>query len=209
MSNDKYCMSFTTGGLFHHESVNLAVLYLDSKDWNAVRKKVLAENLLQTRTLSTLKRVCREVISRLKTLDAGELDLLVASNPREQGYLLWLAVCRRYGFIADFAVEVMRERYITFKTDLTHADFDAFFNRKSEWYAELGQLRSTTRNKLRQVLFKMLREADLLTANNMIKATMLSPGFVEEISRGNRRDFFFFPAFESAFVSNKNMKMAE
>ena len=196
MSNDKYCMSFTTGGLFHHESVNLAVLYLEIKDWNAVRQKVMAENLLQARTLSTLKRVCREVISRLKTLNAGELDLLVASNPREQNYLLWLAVCRRYRFIADFAVEVMRERYITLKTDLTHADFDAFFNRKSEWNAELDQLRSTTRNKLRQVLFKMLREADLLTANNMIKAAMLSPGLVEVISRGNRQDFFFFPAFE-------------
>ena len=209
MSNDKYCMSFTTGGLFHHESVNLAVLYLDIKDWNAVRQKVLAENLLQTRTLSTLKSVCGEVISRLKTLNAGELDLLVATHPREQGYLLWLAVCRRYRFIADFAVEVMRERYITLKTDLTHADFDAFFNRKSEWNAELDQLRSTTRNKLRQVLFKMLREADLLTANNMIKTAMLSSGLVEVISRGNRRDFFFFPAFEAVLVSNKKRKMAE
>ena len=209
MSNDKYCMSFTTGGLFHHESVNLAMLYLDSKDWNAVRQKVLAENLLQTRTLNTLRRVCREVISRLKTLDAGELDLLVASNPREQGYLLWLAVCRRYRFIADFAVEVMRERYITFKTDLTHANFDTFFNGKSEWYVELGQLRSTTRNKLRQVLFKILREADLLTANNMIKAAMLSPRLVEVISHGNRQDVFFFPAFESALFLNKNRKMAE
>ena len=209
MTNDKYCMSFTTGGLFHHESLNLAVLYLDIEDWNTVRQKVMAENLLQARTLNTSRRVCREIISRLKTLDAGELDLLVASNPREQGYLLWLAVCRRYGFIADFAVEVMRERFITLKTDLNYADFDAFFNRKSEWYAELDQLRSTTRNKLRQVLFKMLREADLLTANNMIKAALLSSGLVEVITHGNRRDVFFFPAFESAFVSNKNRKMAE
>ena len=202
-------MSFTTGGLFHHESVNLAVLYLDIKDWNAVRAEVFAENLLQARTLNTSRRVCREIISRLKTLDAGELDLLVASNPREQGYLLWLAVCRRYGFIAEFAVEVMRERYITFKTDLTHADFDTFFNGKSEWYAELDQLRSTTRNKLRQVLFKILHEADLLTANNTIKAAMPSPGLVEVISHANRQDVFFFPAFESAFVSNKNRKMAQ
>ena len=209
MSNDKYCMSFTTGGLFHHESVNLTVLYLDIKDWNAVRAEVIAENLLQARTLNSSRRVCREIISRLKTLDSGELDLLVASNPREQGYLLWLAVCRRYGFIADFAVEVMRERYFTFKTDLNYADFDTFFNGKSEWHAELDQLRSTTRNKLRQVLFKILHEADLLTANNTIKAAMLSPGFVEEISRGNRRDFFFFPAFEAVLVSNKNRKMAE
>ena len=202
-------MSFTTGGLFHHESVNLAVLYLDIKDWNAVRAEVVAENLLQARTLNTSRRVCREIISRLKTLDAGELELLVATNPREQGYLLWLAVCRRYGFIADFAVEVMRERYITFKTDLTHADFDTFFNGKSEWYAELDQLRSTTRKKLRQVLFKILHEADLLTVNNTIKAAMPSPGLVEVISHANRQDVFFFPAFESAFVSNKNRKMAQ
>ena len=172
-------------------------------------KRCLAENLLQARTLNTLKRVCREVISRLKTLDARELDLLVATNPREQGYLLWLAVCRRYRFIAEFAVEVMRERFITFKTDLTHADFDTFFNGKSEWYVELAQLRSTTRKKLRQVLFKILREADLLSANNTIKAAMLSPGLVEVISQGNRQDVFFFPAFESAFVSNKTRKTAQ
>ena len=209
MSIDKYCMSFTTGGLFHHESVNLAGLYLDSKDWNAVRQKVLAENLLQARTLNTLKRVCREVISRLKTLDAAELELLVVTNPREQGYLLWLAVCRRYRFIAEFAVEVMREHYITLKTDLTHADFDTFFNEKSEWYAELDQLRSTTRKKLRQVLFKILHEADLLTPDNTIKAVMPSPRLVEVISHGNRQDVFFFPAFESAFVSHKNRKMAQ
>ena len=202
-------MSFTTGGLFHHESVNLAGLYLDIQDWNAVREKVLADNLLQARTLNTLKRVCREVISRLKTLDARELDLLVATNPREQGYLLWLAVCRRYRFIAEFAVEVMRERYVSFKTDLTHVDFDTFFNGKSEWYVELDQLRTTTRKKLRQVLFKILHEADLLTANNTIKAAMLSPGLVEVISQDNRQDVFFFPAFESAFVSNKTRKTAQ
>lgn len=190
-------MSFTTGSLFHRESVELAALYLDLGDWNAVRDKVIAENLLQTRTLNTLKRVCCEVISRLRTLSPGELEFLVESSHQEQAYLLWLAVCRRYRFIADFAVEVLRERYITLKSDLTYEDFDSFFNRKSEWHLELDEITPATRGKLRQVLFKMLREADLLTTNNMIHAAMLSPRLLDLIHQGSHRDVLHFPAFES------------
>ncbi len=190
-------MSFTTGSLFHRESVKLAALYLELGDWNAVRDKVISNNLLQTRTLNTLKRVCREVISRLKTLSIEELDFLVEANPQEQGYLLWLATCRRYRFIADFAIEVLRERYITLKTDVNHEDFDSFFNRKSEWHAELDAIQPTTRNKLRQVLFRILREAGLLASNNIINAAILSPELLNAISHNNRRDVLFLPVFES------------
>lgn len=197
MSNDRYSVSFTTGSLFHRESVKLAALYLDLGDWNSVRDKVITENLLQTRTLNTLKRVYREVVSRLRTLTQGELEFLVEASHQEQAYLLWLAVCRRYRFIADFAVEVLRERYITLKSDLTHEDFDSFFNRNSEWHLELDEITPATRGKLRQVLFKMLREADLLTANNMIHAAMLSTRLLELIHQGSRRDVLYFPVFES------------
>ncbi|WP_270677767.1 MULTISPECIES: DUF1819 family protein [unclassified Aeromonas] len=190
-------MSFTTGSLFHRESVELTALYLDLGDWSSVRDKVIAENLLQTRTLNTLKRVCREIISRLRTLSSDELEFLVEGSHQEQAYLLWLAVCRRYRFIADFAVEVLRERYITLKSDLTHEDFDSFFNRKYEWHLELDEITPATRGKLRQVLFKMLREADLLTANSMIHTAMLSPKLLSLIQRGSHRDILHFPVFES------------
>jgi len=197
MSNDRYSMSFTTGSLFSRESVKLATLYFELADWNAVREKVMAENLLQARTQNTLKRVCREVVSRLKTLSLGELELLVEGSHQEQASLLWLAVCRRYRFIADFALEVLRERFITLKTDLSHEDFDTFLNRKSEWHSELDEIRPATRLKLRQVLFRILREADLLTANNTINAAMLSTRLLDVIPRERRQDVFCFPAFES------------
>jgi hypothetical protein len=197
MNKNRYSMSFTTGSLFHRESVRLAVLYLDHGDWNSVRDKVIADNLLQTRTLNSLKRVCREVISRLRTMSSDELELLIEGSHQEQAYLLWLAICRRYRFIADFAVEVLRERYITLKNDLTYEDFDFFFNRKSEWHVELEEITPATRGKLRQVLFKMLREADLLTPSNMIHAAMLSPRLLELIHQGSRGDILYFPIFES------------
>ncbi|MGX7950690.1 DUF1819 family protein [Oleidesulfovibrio alaskensis] len=197
MSSNKYCMSFTTGGLFIRESLDLARMYLSFRDWDSVRDKAIEDNWLQVRTLSSRKRLFREISARLKTFSNAEIEFFIDSNPQDQAYLLWVAVCRRYTFIADFSVEVLRERYITLKSDLTYEDFDYFFNRKSEWHLELDEITSSTRNKLRQVLFKMLREADLLTANNMIHAAMLSPRLLELILQGSRSEVLYFPIFES------------
>lgn len=193
MNENRYSMSFTTGGLFRHESVMLAALYLELGDWNAVCENVIGKNLLQTRTLNTSKRIAWEILSRLKTLNTDELELLVKGDHQEQGYLLWLAVCRRYRFIAEFAVEVLRERYISLKMDLTADEFTIFFNGKSEWHPGLDGIRPASRNKLRQVLFRILREADLLNSENRIVGAMFSPRLMDMISHGNQGDIFYFP----------------
>lgn len=197
MNGIRYSLSFTTGSLFFQESLRVASVYLDFNNWHSVREKILSENILQSRTQNTLKRICREVISRLSVLSDSDIKFFVNASSQDQAYFLWLAVCRRYTFIADFAVEVLRERYITLKNYLIYEDFDSFFNRKSEWHLELDEITPATRAKLRQVLFKMLREADLLTANNMIHAAMLSPRLLKLIHQGNRKEILYFPVFES------------
>ncbi len=197
MSKSPYKMSFSTGGLNLPESIILSCMYLELNDWKLVREKAIAENILQARTISSLKRVCREVISRLKKLDDDELSFLVETNSIEQGYLLWIAVCRHYRFIAEFATEVLRERYISLKHDLTHEDFDIFYNQKSDWHMELEEIQPSTRKKLRQVLFRMLREAGLLGTNKMINAVMLSPMFIKVIVKTDSKELLYFPVFES------------
>lgn len=195
----RYSMSFTTGSLFHRESVRLAELFLEYTNWSTVKEKVHAGNLLQARTLNTAKKICNEIISRLKTLSLIEADLLVHSNDKEQGYILWVAICRRYTFIADFAIEVIRERFINLKNDLNYEDFDSFFNKKTDWHPELDKIKTTTRNKLRQVLFKILRETDLITADYIIKAAMLSHQFLNALPYENRSDVLLFPTFQTDF----------
>lgn len=138
------------GGLFLLESVKLAALYIDLYDWRSVRSKVIAENLLLCRILNTLKRVYSEVVSLIMALSKGELRFLVESNHQEQANILWFAICRRYTFIADFAVEVFRERCITLKTELTYQDFNSFFNRKAEWHLELDEIAPATRANVRR-----------------------------------------------------------
>jgi hypothetical protein len=197
MKTETYSLSFTTGTLLHRESMVMAEQFLTLQDWDAVRDAVVSQNLLQSRTLNTSKRLCQEVSSRLRTLGDSEVDLLVQGTLREQSYLLWVGVCRRYQFIADFAREILHEKFISLKTVLTYDDFDAFFNQKAEWHEELERIQPATKGKLRQVLFKMLREAGLLTVDNQITPALLSPRLVQAIAQENVSDILIFPAFES------------
>lgn len=197
MTEGRYRISFTSGSLYHRESVKLAELYLSLYDWEEVRAQALRDNLLQARTESTAKRTCRETVARLQTLDDRELAFLQEANHQDQAHLLWVAVCRLYQLIADFAVEVIHERFITMNLDLSFEDFDAFYNRKSEWHDELDNASASTRNKLRQVLFRMLREAGLLGKDKTINAVLLSPRLVELLCQNKPDECLYFPVFES------------
>lgn len=193
MADKKYTLSFTSGALLYRESLTIAELFEELKDWGAVRERVIDENLLQMRTLNASKRIFQEVSSRLKHLTTTELKLLLASDPHDQEHILWLAICKRYRFIYDFAVEVVREKFIRLDFDLSYDDYDIFFNNKAEWHPEVAGVAESTRKKLRQVLFRMMRQANLLTPDDQIVPAMLSPRTIEVIAAGSPSYLLAFP----------------
>jgi hypothetical protein len=186
-------MSFTTGGLFYSESLLLLDTYMKVSNWDDTYQIALDQNILQSRVVSTAKRVLREIIERLSRLNSEELTLLKEGMESEQKYLLWLAVCRRYLFIHEFAVEVVRERYLTLKLDLPKEEFESFYNAKEEWYEELEKITESSRNKLRTVLYKMLREAEIIDSNKIILPAMLTDELISVIAKHNRNDLLIFP----------------
>jgi len=190
---DKYRLSFTTGGLYYRESIKLAELYLTLREWSEVRKKVLAENILQLNTHSSQVRTYREVSSRLQQFSDTELELFMDSSEQDQRYLLWLGVCRYYAFIEQFAVEVLREKFLSMDMSLSHHDYDVFYNRKSEWHDELDTLSQSTRNKLRQILFRMLVEAGLLAENYSIIPAIITPWVAREIFKPSNSQVVIYP----------------
>lgn len=195
MSSRRYTMSFTAATMLPRESVAIGYEYLELGDWQLVKKKVIDENLLQAKAESSLKRISQELISRLKVLSLEEIEWLSQTNRQEQLYILWLAVCRRYTFIAEFAVEVLRERFITLKVDLTHEAFDIFFKHKCDWHSELDSLSELTKSKLRQVLFKMMKEVGFLNGDNIIQGVMLTPKLLEHIKKNNIDELKYFPSY--------------
>lgn len=198
MAEAKYNMSFTAGGLLYHRSVEVAKLYLSLTNWPSVSGKVFENNVLQARTQNTAKRIFREISSRLDLLTKEQLEILAEGSYHEQNQILWLAICKRYKFIYDFAVEVIREKFLSLGLEVSFEDYDAFFNSKAEWHDELENLTDKTKNKARQVVFKILHEAELISKNNIITPGILAPRVFEAIYNDDPQKLSIFPITENA-----------
>ena len=68
-----------------------------------------------------------------------------------------------------------------------------FFNAKAAWHPEMERLTTGTRDKQRQVVFKMMREAELLTNDNLIVPALLTPRVVDVIAQDSVEHLSIFP----------------
>jgi hypothetical protein len=192
-AQDRYALSFTSGGLLVREADEVASVYLRERDWGKVRQVAIAGNLLQARTTSSSVRVTRETIQRLSVLNDAELDLLADSSLTERCHLMWVAACRRYELIGDFAEEVLRERYLLLTPTLSADHFDRFVTGKSLWHPELDELKASTRTKLRQSVFRILHEAGLCSVNGDILPAVLSERVYDTLAARAPSEVRFFP----------------
>jgi len=194
----RYKLSFSVGGLYLRSAPVAASLYAELGDWSKVRAGLDAGNLLQARTVSSAKRISRELVQRLREFTDAELSLLIEASSPERAQLLWAATCRRYTLIAEFAEEVLRERFLLMAQDLRPEHFEAFIRGKTLWHPELGELEQSTVRKLRTTLFLMLREGDFITANGLIVPTVLSERVRRELSKHRPSDVRLFATREVA-----------
>ncbi|WP_223427792.1 DUF1819 family protein [Tateyamaria pelophila] len=192
--SDNYRMSFSTGGLFINESVEVARLHEQGETWqDTIKRAMVAETTSLPKSASN-RRTLREICNRLATLSSEELAFLTDEADRhEQQLLLWLAACRAYRFVREFAVEVLRERHLSYLLDLPLESFDQFFDAKAEWDDHLDSINENTRKKLRQVMFRMMREAAIISDDNKIQTTYVSPRLEKLFRRTNATEFAVFP----------------
>lgn len=193
IAEPRYALSFTTGGLLSREAAVLALVYAKYCDWAKVRSIAVKENLLQTRTRSSGIRRVRETIKRLSALSTREVEILAELSASERSHLMWAAACRRYNLIGEFAEEVLRERFLTLAGAVSYGDYDSFYRAKAMWHEELDAVSDATYKKLRQVLFRMMVEAGLLTTKGAIEPALLSARVAECLSHRTPSDVRFFP----------------
>lgn len=190
---ERYALSFTSGALLAREATVVAPLYLRERDWSRVREMIRDGNLLQSRTVSSGFRLAREVAQRLATLSDDELEMLIDATATERGHLMWVAACRRYSLIGDFAEEIVRERFLLLTPTLDYDDFDSFVHGKSLWHSELAELKDSTIQKLRSTVFRMLTEAGLLSERGDILHAVLSDRVVDLLDARTPSDVRFLP----------------
>ena len=171
----KYILSFTAMSLNVYETQEVSKLFLKHQSWDEVRKIIIDENYLQKSAMSTLKRQFIEIRKRINNLTEEELEYL-AQNDYEAKYVVMLSAFKTYKMIYDFAVEVMMEKYFKGDMKILESDFENFIESKKLAYENLNTVTDSTKYKLRQVMFKMFEEAELIisTKEKIIKKPLLS-----------------------------------
>lgn len=192
MQGKRYRLSFTVGGLLAQQGRILAEMYLrhiESSGVNhspqtevgesitAIRPQAVAENALAIRTASANKRIVAETTRRLSTLSFEELAYLGGpdSSTADREMLMWIAMCRYYAIVGEFANEVLKEHYLVGNMHLDFEDYGRFIANKTSWHPELEALSDGTAKKLRSNLFKAMHEAHMLDkTNDTVAPSMLS-----------------------------------
>lgn len=189
-----YRMSFSVGGLMLNESLAIAQGYQPGESWTSARERLLAQGASSLPKLASQTRALREVYDRIGHLSDAERQYLLDDADRtEQQAMIWLAICRTYRFVHEFAVEVINERYQSWRLDLGLEVFDRFLAEKAECDPSLAELSSSTCAKLRQVLFRILREAGLRSIEGRIQLIWLSGRMKRLIEVNNPADLRVFP----------------
>ena len=189
-----YKMSFTSGGLFLNECVDLASRYLETHDWDVTISQLQADGLTSSPKQKSKRRILRELVNRLETLSEEELRFLVEGADRQdQGLLIWLSVCRAYRLVREYTLEIVQDRHLAYQLDLSTHSFDLFFEHKAEWDETLASASASTRIRLRQVVFKIMREVGIISEQNRIQNSYLSPQMRQQIEAINPADLAVFP----------------
>lgn len=190
----KYRMSFSVGGLMLNESLAIAQGYQPGESWASARERLLTQGASSLPKLASQTRALREVYDRIGRLSDTERQYLSDDADRaEQQAMMWLAICRTYRFVYEFAVEVINERYQSWRLDLGLEVFDRFLAEKTECDPSLAELSSSTCAKLRQVLFRILRESGLRSVEGRIQPIWLSGRMKRLIEENNPADLLIFP----------------
>lgn len=194
LQQQKYRMSFSVGGLMLNESLAIAGVYRPGEPWPKARERLLGKGASSLPKLASQTRALREAFDRISRLsDVERYYLVIEADRAEQQAMMWLAICRTYRFVHEFAVEVINERYQSWRLDLGLEVFDRFLAEKAECDPSLAKLSSSTCAKLRQVLFRILRESGLRNGDGRIQPIWLSERMKRLIEDSYPADLRIFP----------------
>ncbi|PWG66472.1 DUF1819 family protein [Bifidobacterium callitrichidarum] len=208
----RYRLSFTVGGLLAPQGHIIAALFIandvqeDADDHGSelgeritrIRRQAIDENVLSIRTQAASTRTVSEVAKRLSTLTETELRYLASGDTpaSDQQAFMWVAMCRYYALVGEFASEVLRDHYLMGMPTVTREDYDRFILAKAMWHPELEKISTATANKLRSNVFKAMTEGGLIErGSDTLRPSLLSKT-VTGILESRPESFLFFPMRE-------------
>lgn len=183
MVASRYSLSFTVGGLFLFEGIEIARMRASGMSWDDIRRTVPRGLFVAKGGTASANRMRNEVAGRLATLAPDEIAFLAEAGITDARALMWVAACRRYRILGEFAFEVLDERLRTHQTEVRASDFGAHLDAKAVVADEIGRLAPSTRQRLRSAAMRMLREAEIVDDGNHVRRLPISSALADLLSR--------------------------
>jgi hypothetical protein len=183
----KYILSFNAASLRLNETIKVAKTAHDKgiSDFKEVRESGVVFNSVKARTSV---REFREIRKRLEHLTPSQMDILINSDLISQKQIAFLGVCKHYGFIRDFTIDVIRDKALVYDYKINESDFNSFINNRIVTHPELEEFSETTLKKARQVLFHILEQVGIINSavEKVIQPQIIQPSVIRAIIEDDR-----------------------
>lgn len=173
-----------------------AEIFLAGNDWDETKSSILSTNAFQCRSTGSATRLERELRRRLQLLTLPQIKVLAEGAAEDRAAMSWLAICKRSAFLFDFAAGILRDKLEALDPILRLSDYESYLDLQAVAHPSLGALTPSSKTKIRQVLFRMLREAGLTTQSppsTLVHRPVLSPAVSHAILTDD-------PSWLSAFL---------
>jgi len=165
----RYRADITAGSLKVAESRVIADLLLQQVD-NAAWKSALGqENLLQTRSPATARRLGRLIRNRLETMTPELWKLVRDGSATVATHACLAAAVKHSELLADFFELVVKEQYRLFSERLTNQLWDNFLDDCQSRAPGLPQWSKLTIIRLKSSVFQILQQAGYINSTKSLQ----------------------------------------
>lgn len=165
----KYRADITAGSLKVAESRVIADLLLQQADDDAWKAALGQDNLLQTRSPATSRRLARLIRNRLETMTSELWKLIRDGNSTVATHACLAAAVKHSSLLADFLEHVLKEQYRIFAETLPPTVWDDFIADCQGRDPELPDWSESTIKRLRSSVFQILQQAGYIDSTKSLR----------------------------------------
>lgn len=159
----KYTASLTGEPFLFNETRALATFLVSGEDFELLRKRNLAENIIMHKKAGSLKRVNTPLFRRLSVISPNAMRILVGPDVEAARLVLLVAIAKTDRLVHDFLTEVYIDKLVLKANTINKSDIELYFESVYVLEPYIRDRSEQTKSKLKQQLMKIITEAGLTT----------------------------------------------
>ena len=201
-SNRQYDLGYSAGALLS-DYFEAAMNAITDFDLFVSGNEQLHHNIVQANAESSQKRYISELNKRIKQLSKPIFDYYFTATNQDKKAIQFYTICKTYSIIAEFMIEVVRNKWLNLNFDLEPYDYKTYLIEKLEETNTLDRITEMTLDKLVQVFFKMLQQLDMY-GNKKFSTIKIDPELMKLIYQAG--DEWFIDAMLQSEDDKKQMR---